>query len=346
MIFVKTYTQLTLVERERLYALKEQGLSLRTIAKELGRSHTSLSRELRRNVKYGIEYFNNQYLPCKAEALARKRKVKQRKKASLKNPTIYLFVRKHLKEDGWSPETIAGRLPRVHPEEHITKETIYRYIYSRRYHPRGNGVEKQKPLSAYLPLSRKKRMKLNGRRVLRHGKIPFAVSIEKRPQSILKRKRIGHWETDNVVGKATDKTALSVTVERKILFTLITKLADRSAVTKKNALVSRLSKYPRKTLTTDNGKENTYHQQVAKDLGIAMYFCHAYASWEKGTVENTNGRIRRFIPKGVSIDTIDEETILALEEKLNHTPRKRLNFMTPCEKMQLALHKTHWCTSE
>lgn len=342
---MKKYTQLSLAERERLYALREQGRSLRSIATELERSHTSLSRELRRNVKYGIEYFGNEYIPCIAEQLSQKRKVKQRKKASLKNPTIYLYVKKHLIEDGWSPEIIAGRLKRDHKGQSITKETIYRYIYSRQYKARRDGVEKQKPLSAYLPLARKKRMKLHGRHVIRHGKIPFAVSIEKRPKTILKRKRVGHWETDNVVGKQTDKAALSVTVERKILFTLLTKLVDRSAMTKRNAVITRLKEYPRKTVTADNGKENTYHQDIASQLDLSMYFCHAYASWEKPSVENMNGRIRKYIPKGVSIDDIDEETIAEIEYKLNHTPRKRLHFFTPCEKMQQALHKPHWCSS-
>ncbi len=338
---MKRYKQITLEERERLYALKGQGKSLRSIAKELGRSHGSLSRELRRNVKYGNEYFGNEYLPCKAEGLAKKRSRNQRKKASLKNPTIFLYVRKHLREDGWSPETIAGRLPKAHPGEHITKETIYRYIYARRLQ-----AKTVPPLSSYLPLARRKRMKLGGRKVFRHGKIPFAVSIEKRPASIQNRKRIGHWETDNIIGKQTDTTALSVTVERMILFTLLTKLADRSAKTKKDALVIRMQNYPKKTLTADNGKENSCHQQITTTLRIAMYFCHSYASWEKGTVENTNGRIRRFIPKGISIDTLSEETIAAIEYKLNHTPRKRLSFFTPCEKMQQAQRKPHWCTSQ
>lgn len=189
-------------------------------------------------------------------------------------------------------------------------------------------------------------MRLLGRKVFRHGKIPFAVSIEKRPKSIQQRKRIGHWETDNVIGRQTDKTALSVTVERKILFTLLTKLSDRTTETKRQALVTRLKEYPTKTLTADNGKENSQHQVIAQELNLHMYFCHSYASWEKGTVENTNGRLRRFIPKGVSIDSFSEETIGAIEYKLNHTPRKRLSFLTPCEKMQQAQRKTHWCTSQ
>lgn len=319
---------------------------MRTIAKELGRSHTSLSRELRRNVKYGNEYFRNEYLPCKAQALAEKKAQRQRKKASLKNPTIYRYVRRHLIEDGWSPDTIAGRLKRDRPGESISKETIYRYIYSRQYKAKGFGVEKTKPLQSYLPLARKKRMRLTGRKVFRHGKIPFAISVERRPKSVLGRKRVGHWETDNLGGAQTDKTALSVTVERKILFTLLTKLIDRTAETKRKALVARMKDYPRKTLTADNGKENTYHQEVADALALSIYFCHAYASWEKPTVENMNGRIRRYIPKGTSIDTVSEETVAVIEHKLNHTPRKRLSYLTPCEKMQQALHKPHWCTSQ
>lgn len=337
---MKEYSQLSLEERERLYGWQKQRLSLREIGRRLRRSHTSLSRELRRNVRYGNEYFGNRYLPCKADALAKERAKGQRKKASLKNPTIFVYVRKHLREERWSPETIAGRLPKDHPGESISVETIYRYIYARRLQPKT-----QPPLSSYLTLARKKRMEHLGRQVQRHGKIPFAVSIEQRPKSILKRKRIGHWETDNIIGKLTDKTALSVTVERKILFTLLTKLSDRTAKTKRQALVNRLEAYPIKTLTADNGKENSQHQIIGRELNLLMYFCHSYASWEKGTVENQNGRIRRFIPKGISVDTISEETIKAIEFRLNHTPRKRLLFLTPCEKMQQAQHKSHWCTS-
>lgn len=275
-----------------------------------------------------------------------KRRVRQRKKASLKNPTIYRYIKSKLIKYGWSPELIAGRLSIKYPGESITKETIYRYIYSRQYKPRGNGITKTEPLSSYLTLARKKRIKLGGRRAFRHGRILNAVSIEKRAKSILSRKRVGHWETDNIIGKQTDKTALSVTVERKIRFTLITKLKDRTAETKRDAIIQRLSSYPVKTLTADSGKENTYHIDIAKELKISMYFCHAYASWEKPTVVNMNGRIRRYIPKGLSIDTLSEETIKAVEFCLNHTPRKCLSFLTPCEKMQQVLRKPHWCTSQ
>ena len=330
------YRHLELEERERLYALREQGKSLRTIAKLLKRSQSTLSRELQRNIKYGREYFKNEYLPCKAQKLAEKRSQKQRCKAPLKNPETFVYVRKHLREDGWSPEIIAGRISIDHPDLSICHETIYQYIYAKRTKSRGMDLEQ------YLTLKRKKRMKQNGRSVRRHSKIPEAVSIDLRPKAVQKRKQLGHWETDNVIGKQTDKTALSVTVERKTRFTIITKLQDRTAATKTAALITRLAAYRTETLTTDNGAENTNHQQIALSLGLAMYFCHPYHSWEKGTVENTNGRIRRYIPKSVSIDPLSDAYIAGLEKKFNRTPRKCLQYKTPYEMMQ----KLHGATSK
>jgi IS30 family transposase len=325
------YRHINLEERERLYLLKGQGMSLRSIAKKLRRSQSSLTRELQRNIKYRNEYFHNEYLPCKAQKLAEKRALKQRYKAPLKNPSIFLYVRKHLRDDGWSPEVIAGKLTLDHPEQSICHETIYQYIYSKKVKTRGMHLEQ------YLVLRRKKRMKHNGRSVHRHSKIPEAVSIDQRPKYIARRRSIGHWETDNIIGRVTDKTALSVTVERMTRFTIITKLKDRTAQTKAAVLIDRLQNYPVKTMTTDNGSENTRHVHIAKELKLSMYFCHAYHSWEKGTVENTNGRIRRFIPKGVSIDPLSIAYIAALEDKFNNTPRKCLQFKTPYE-MMLKLH--------
>ncbi len=175
-------------------------------------------------------------------------------------------------------------------------------------------------------------MKKGGRRVQRASKIPNAISIDLRPEIVSLRARVGDWETDNVIGKQTDKTALSVTVERLTRLTLLS-LTSRSAESKTESLIERLSTFPRVTLTADNGAENTNHQEITKKLGVAVFFCHSYASWEKGTVENTNGRIRRHIPKGVSLDNLTEDQIKELEYRLNSTPRKCLGFLTPYEKM-------------
>src|SRR5206468_642997 len=150
---------------------------------------------------------------------------------------------------------------------------------------------------------------------------------------VSQRVRVGDWETDNVIGKITDKTALSVTVERLSRVTILS-LVNKSAQSKTEALINRLAFLPRLTLTADNGAENTNHQEIAVRLGLSVFFCHAYHSWEKGTVENTNGRIRRFIPKGLSLDDLTDIQIEELEYKLNSTPRKCLGYLTPYEKME------------
>lgn len=322
------YKHFSLEERERIFAFKQEGLSLREIAKRLGRSHTSLSRELRRNIKYGNEYFKNEYIPCRAQELYQKRAVKQREEAAWKGPKIYTYIRKKL-EKKWSPETIAGRISFDHPEYSICHETIYQMVYGKKY--------RHEKLWQKLTLARKKRMKKEGRRVRRESRIPEAISIEKRSQSVLKRNHAGHWESDNIIGRVTDKTALSVTVERKFRVTVMNKMREKTADEKNRVLFTRMSVLPeklRKTMTEDNGSENTKHKQITESMKMAVYFCHPYASWEKPTVENMNGRIRRYIPKGVSIDTISDEKIAAIEWELNNTPRKCLGYKTPYEKLQ------------
>lgn len=268
------------------------------------------------------------YIPCKAHQKAIKRGIKQRTKAPLKEPLIWLFVREHLiRPVPWTPEEISGRLPKIHPGKSICTEAIYQYIYSKQ-------ARKYK-LWRYLVNGRKKRMKKEGRRVQRASKIPGAISIDQRPDSVNLRQEIGHWETDNVIGKQTDKTALSVTVERLTRLTLLS-LTRKSAEGKTKSLIKRLTKFPdqaRLTLTADNGAENTNHQEIKQKLGLDVFFCHAYHSWEKGTVENTNGRIRRVITKGISLDDLTDQDIQRLEHDLNSIPRKCLGFLTPYEKM-------------
>ena len=289
---MSSYKHLSLEERETLVAFKEAGLTLRDIAKRLGRSHSSFVRELKRN-KTGLgrrsnEYLIFRYVPCKAHQRAIKRGIKQRTKAPLKETLIWLFVREHLRApDHWTPEEISGRLPKIHPGKSICTEAIYQYIYSKQ--------AKRYKLWELLPNARKKRMKKSGRRVQRASKIPDAISIDLRPGIVSQRDRVGDWETDNVIGKQTDKTALSVTVERLTRLTVLS-LISRSAESKTDSLIKRLVSLPRVTLTADNGAENTNQQEIAQKLKLSVFFCHAYHSWEKGTVENTNGRIRRFIP--------------------------------------------------
>lgn len=321
------------MERELLYGWRKEKVSLREIGRRLGRDHTSLSDELRIN-KTGKgsrshEYFRQEYLPGLAQEKAQKRSLKQRQKAPLKEVAIFLYVREHLRKPYfWTPDEISGTIKLDLPGKSISVETIYQYIYSK--------PAKRYKLWQLLTCARKKRMKKGGRTVHRDSKIPGSISIDLRPEVVSLRSRVGDWETDNLGGKTTDQTALSVTVERLSRYTILTKLTDRLAVTKKDALVRRLGMYPqqaRLTLTTDNGSENSEHQEISQALNLIMYFCHAYHSWEKGGVENMNKRIRRFIPKGTSIDQVSKRKIKQVEWILNNTPRKCLGYLTPRAKM-------------
>ncbi len=324
------YKHLNVEEREKLYGLLNQQYSLKDIAKKLGRSDSTLSRELKRNKtghgKVSNEYLSMTYIPCKAQAKADKRSLKQRTKAPLKNPKVFLYVRGNLRQ-GLSPECIAGRLRLDLKGETICKETIYSYIYSDK--------GKRFKLWKYLTLNRKKRKRKGGRQVQK-SRIPGSISIDLRPIIVNLRGIAGDWESDLMIGKQIDKTALSVTVEKLTRYTLLTKLNDRSAQTKAAELNQRLSILPKglkQTLTLNNGAENSYHQQISQQLNLAVFFCHSYHSWERGTNENTIGRIRRFIPKGVSLYTISNKQIKRLEKRLNNTPRKCLGYLTPNEKM-------------
>ena len=323
---MRRYKHLTLEEREKLYAGKEAGKSLRVIAKELGRDHSTFSRELRRNAKYG-----KPYIPCRAQAQADRVAKTQRYKAPLKEPLIFVYVREKLR-DGWSPETIAGRLPIDYPGYSIDTETIYRYIYGR---------GKWYKLWKHLPLKRKKRMRKEGRKV-RRERIVNAIPIEQRPQAAEKRIEAGHWETDNMEGKRSDKSAVSVSVDRAARYSVLSKMEDKTAKAKNRVVAERLLELPpwaRKSLTADRGPENSGHESLSCKLRLNVYFCNPYHSWEKGTVENTVGRVRRWVPKGTSIDTLSEEELASVEYWLNHTPRKCLGFLTPKEKMLEVLSK-------
>jgi IS30 family transposase len=326
-----TYKHLSLEEREKLFAFRLQGLSLRQIAKLLGRNQSSLTRELKRNMisKY-------QYMPCKAQRIMAKRASLQRQKAPLKNSLIYAYVRVHLKEPFfWSPEQISGRLKFEYPDQSINPETIYRYIYAKK--------AKRYKLWQYLPLKRSTRMKKGGRRIRPYSHILKLISIDQRPKEVNLRQTLGHWETDNLGTMHSDKSALSTTVERVTRFTLLDKMKDGSAESKANVLIKRLSAFPphaRITITADNGKENTNYTHIRDKLQTKVYFCHIYSAWEKGSVENMNARIRRFIPKKTRIDPLSHQQIKLIEHTLNSTPRKCLGYLTPYEKMNELLNSS------
>lgn len=319
---MRTYHHLQLSEREKIFAWKESGVTLQEISRRLGRNVGTISREWQRHTRYG-----KAYLPCLAQRQADRSGQRQRYQAPLKCPLVWLYVREHLRKPYfWSPETIAGRLPLDYPGYSVDDETIYRYVYARK--------QRKEKFWKFLTLHRRRRLSLNGRKVTTRGRIPKLIPIENRPVEVMARTYLGHWESDNLEGKRSDQTGISVTVERTLRLTRLVKLQDHRALTKAVMVATGLSQEDpglMGTLTLDRGLENYFHQLVTFATGIQVYFANAYHSWEKGTVENTIGRIRRFIPKGRTVDDISEEYLQSIEETLNNTPRKVLGYLTPSE---------------
>lgn len=325
-----SHHHLSLYEREQLAVLKAKGLSFREISQVLGRSHTTFSREWKNKAKYG-----KPYIPCKAHEKARKTAIQQRTKAPLKNKAVFLYVRHKLRDLKWSPEIIAGRLPLDYPGESIHLETIYRYVYN---HQKTWGMK----LWQYLTKHRKRRLKKDGRKV-KAVQYLRALPLAERPIEAQNRLVAGHWETDNLGGKVSDQRTVSGTSERKSRYTHLALLKDKTSLTKMYRLKGKLSQLPpelRQTLTIDNGPENAQHQVIKATFQNGIYSCQPYHSWEKGTVENMNGRIRRYIPKGISLDQLTTQQVQALEEKLNSTPRKCLGYLTPKQKLDILLKST------
>ena len=317
----RSYCQLSLVERDQLAILRAQKLSLGAIAKRLGRSKSTLSRELRRN--RALIY--NAYGGGSAHRRALRRKCEAARRPRLKNRRIRLYVHRKIRL-GWSPEQIAGRIAQELHRCCISYEAIYQYLYQ-------PSVRRTQNLVPFLARAHRRRLPKGHRHTHRDPHIPERISIHRRPAYILKRRQLGHWESDSITARGST-AALNVLVERVSLFTKITRLPKFTARATRAAINRRLGHYPprlRRTITYDNGKENVEHRSVNKTLGTRSFFCEPYHSWEKPLVENTNGLIRRVLPKKTKFDRVSPRDIKRLERRLNNRPRKTLNYRTPRE---------------
>ena len=314
----KPYKHLTKDERDLLSVLKSKGHKIREIARALDRDPGTISRELKRNAP---PVHTRYYLAHKAHDRARQRAVASRTHQRLKNDQIRKHVKRKIKK-GWSPELIAGRLKELHPELSISHEAIYQWLYT--------DARKLIPLLVRAHKNRKRRGYSR-----RHKKthIPERISIKERPEHVLNRQEPGHWETDTAISRQS-LAALQVSVERKTRITKLGKLPRKGAHQMSTSLTRRLSRYPkafRLSITYDNGTENTEHVRTNKVLGTRSYFCEPFHSWERGTVENTIGLVRRFFPKKTDFAKISKNRIKSVERWLNNRPRKCLGFKTPAE---------------
>lgn len=313
--------EFTFYERQMLEYWLRTKQSLREIGEAMRRTHTILSREIRRN---GTN--RNKYRADVAQRLFEKRKHAGHKGKIEKNPKLKEYIVSGLEQDQ-SPEEIAGRLKRGLTKETngatVSYESIYQYIY--------NEANKYERLFLLLPQRRPRRRKWGGRK---HQKIriPERKSIKFRPEIVNERKRYGDWESDNLEFKRTvTKGAISVQCERKSGLIRIHKVAGKKSPSDTlDALVKTKESIPDelfKTITFDNGFENYYHREI----GIDTYFCKPFASWQKGSVENVNKLLRRYLPRNTNLDELADRDIYLIQEKLNNRPRKRLNYQTPNE---------------
>lgn len=314
-----TYQHLSGHERDVLAVLRSRGQSLRQIAAALHRAPSTLARELHRNAP---PIHRGYYLAHKAHQRAETRNHLAHQRPRLKSARLRRYVATRLRA-GWSPELLAGRWRRRHPECPISHEAIYQWVYA----------EARELVPCLVRAHRRRRYRGYVRGKHRRVSIPSRVSIRQRPAEVLRRRQVGHWETDTMISRAS-AVALQVTVERTARYTKLAALPRKGAAEMRVALTRRLRQYPRglrRSLTYDNGSENTEHVQTNRALGSRSYFCEPYHSWERGTVENTIGLVRRFFPKRTDLAQLSTPQIQSVERWLNHRPRKCLGFQTPAE---------------
>ena len=311
----KKYSHLSFEEREEIAIGLENGIKQYKIAELLNRNPSTISREIKRNIS---TIKNIGYRANRAQPKADKRKIQSHCRQRIPNKRLRRFICRYLRK-GYSPEIIAFKANEKNESWKTNYETIYQWIYKDR-----------KDLIPFLTRSHKKRRKRSTGNQKR-GKIPNRVMIEKRPDYINLRSKIGHWEIDTAISRKS-KAAIMVLVERRTRYVIIKKLLAKTAFYMHNATVNSFKALPSKvrgSITYDNGLENTLHAYTNKVLGIKSYFCNPYHSWEKGTVENIIGIIRRFYPKKTDWKNISQWDLNRVARYINNRPMKLLGFKTP-----------------
>ena len=320
----RSQLSLTLAEREEISRGLARRLSLRAIAVQLGRSASTISREIQRNG--GLQG----YRAALADQAAwdRARRPKTCKLAT--NPKLIRLVDHKLRRH-WSPEQIAGWLKITFPDDacmQVSHETIYRSLFIQ-----ARGVLK-KELQQYL---RSKRTIRRSRHAsLKHdglGQITDAISIRERPASAEDRAVPGHWEGDLIAG--SNNSYIATLVERHTRYVMLARVSNKQTETVIKALIKQAHKLPRElyqSLTWDRGKEMAEHQKFTLATDIKVYFCDPQSPWQRGSNENTNGLLRQYFPKGTDLSLHSQAKLNAVARELNERPRKTLGFRTPAEK--------------
>src|SRR5918996_1371502 len=316
--------RLSLEERIDIKLGLEQDLSLREIARSLGRDPATVSREVKNNGG------RDNYRPVAAQKAAAE-KAKRPKPTKLSaNPRLLARVISDL-EQLLSPEQIAFRLRKEFRDDEtmrISHETIYKTLYVQ-----GRG-ELRRELAACLRTGRAQRVRRS--RLEERGHIPDMIMISERPAEVEDRAVPGHWEGDLVMGK-NGKSAIGTLVERTTRFVLLFSLREgRTAEQVRIQMTKTITTLPealRRTLTWDQGREMVEHVRFSVDTGIDVYFCDPHSPWQRGSNENTNGLLRQYFPKGMELSTVTDAELQAAADGLNGRPRETLGFFTPAEKL-------------
>jgi IS30 family transposase len=311
---VSTYHRVTAEDRLLVKAYLDVGLNQSEVAVKLGFHKSTISRELRRN-SGGRGYRHKQ-----AQRFSQEKQAWRSNPRKLNRELVKTINRLLAKK--WSPLQISERL-RHEGNMSVCYETIYQHVYS--------DFKSGGTLFTHLRFShRKRKPRFPRRNKDRRGLIKNAVSIEKRPVGANNRSRFGHWERDTMFGKDKRNSMLLV-VDRKSRFVKLGKLSRRTAPLTLKKTKELLRRLPKRTMTNDRGKEFTDHEQLTKDLGLPVYFCHPYTSSERGTAENRIGIVRQYLPKGSDLKYLKHKTLKIIEWELNNRPMKCLDWRTPYE---------------
>lgn len=324
---MSSYTHFTLSERKYLQELLAQGYSMRKIASILGRSPSSVSREIHRNrAKYPPKKKSDNpyhYHHWRAQICAITRRRRKRRLAIPENSQIREYVIEKL-DLYWSPEQISMRWKKDHPGEKLAFSTIYRYIQDGEL----PGIRKQTHL----------RRRGKNKNYVHHN--CYVIHPDRRipdwPEAIMNRLRIGDWEGDTVYG-GIGKGLLVTLVDRRTRFLCARIIRSRDANETRNAIRQMLIGLPVQSLSLDNGTEFAQFREIEKELGVPVFFAEPHKPWQRGSNENMNGILRFFYPKGYNFHLLTDEDLQKVVESINNRPRKCLNWSSPVELLRVAL---------
>jgi IS30 family transposase len=323
---------LSLADREEISRGIVASQSLRSIAAGLGRSPSTVSRELRRNG--GRSHYRANF--AEQAAWDRARRPKHCKLAQ--NRALARLVASKLQLQ-WSPRQIAGWLQRMYADDEscqVSHETIYRTLFIQ-----ARGALKQELLQHLRRTRGMRRSRHHTQKTADHGRITGTVSIRERPAEVEDRAVPGHWEGDLLFG--SNSSQIATLVERHSRYVLLARVPSKDTETVINALIKQAHKLPRelaKSLTWDRGKEMADHRRFSLATDIQVYFCDPQSPWQRGSNENTNGLLRQYFPKGMDLSSVHQNRLNAIARRLNERPRETLNFETPAERFDQCVAST------